>query len=57
MTAPDRSRWPLAPGRAPAEVEAALAAEAAKWPEPTTQLRDRVGRILRRADRPLDRTG
>lgn len=49
MTAGER--WPLAPGKAPADVEARFAAEAARWPEPSTDLRDRVRGILSRPDR------
>lgn len=45
----DPKRWPLAPGNAPPEVEARLAAEAAKWPEPSQALRDRVSGIFARA--------
>jgi len=51
MTAFNPERWPLAPGNAPAEVEALLQAEAAKWPEPTAAQRQQVSRILGRADR------
>lgn len=48
MTQHDPNLWPLAPGNAPAEVEAALQAEAERWPEPSAALRERVAQILRR---------
>ena len=53
MTAPryDPGRWPLSPGNAPPEVEAALQAALATAPEPSADTRARVESILRRADR------
>ncbi len=44
----DPEQWPLAPGNAPADIEAALTAEADRWPEPSAALRERVSQILRR---------
>ncbi|GAC60615.1 MULTISPECIES: hypothetical protein [Gordonia] len=49
MTDPDR--WPLAPGNASPEVEERLTAEAARWPEPSTALREQVTGILTRPER------
>lgn len=53
VTAPryDPDRWPLSPGNAPPEVEAALQAALATAPEPSADTRARVQSILRRADR------
>lgn len=46
----DPTLWPLAPGNAPPEVEEALQASLAAAPELSTEMRDRVSAILRRAD-------
>lgn len=53
MTAPryDPDRWPLQPGLAPPEVEAALQESLANAPEPSAETRARIAQILRRADR------
>lgn len=53
MTAPryDPDRWPLQPGLAPPEVEAALHESLANAPEPSAETRARIAQILRRADR------
>lgn len=48
-THPDPARWPLAPGNANEAIEAALQAEADRWPEPSPALRERVAQILRRS--------
>lgn len=45
-SAPDPDVWPLAPGNASPEMEADFAAQAARWPEPTAELRERVSRLL-----------
>ncbi|QDF16216.1 hypothetical protein SEA_MALACHAI_43 [Gordonia phage Malachai] len=47
----DPTRWPLAPGNAPEDVEAALRAEEQKWPEPTAAQRSRISSVFRRIDR------
>lgn len=46
----DPNRWPLAPGNADEATEARFAAEAARWPEPSPALRERVSQILRRSE-------
>ncbi|WP_454175338.1 hypothetical protein [Gordonia sputi] len=53
MTAPahDPEKWPLQPGLAPPEVEAALQESLANAPEPSAETRARIAQILRRADR------
>lgn len=51
MSTPDPRRWPLSPGNAPEDVEAALAAEAEKWPLPTAAQRSRIHSIFRRTAR------
>ncbi|GAC71090.1 hypothetical protein [Gordonia soli] len=47
----DPDLWPLAPGNAPAEIEAALRAEEERWPEPSADLRVRVSAVFRSAER------
>lgn len=47
----DPDRWPLQPGLAPPEVEAALQESLANAPEPSAETRARIAHILRRADR------
>ncbi|ATN90849.1 hypothetical protein SEA_LYSIDIOUS_43 [Gordonia phage Lysidious] len=47
----DSDRWPLAPGNASEDVEAALRAEEARWPEPTAAQRSRIASVFRRTDR------
>lgn len=49
MNRRDPELWPLAPGNADEATEARFAAEAARWPEPSPALRERVAQILRRS--------
>lgn len=49
MTRCDPELWPLAPGNADEATEARFAAEAARWPEPSPALRERVAQIMRRS--------